>query len=176
MYIFIDYLVFFAVFKKSNFKGKIMRRKDKEINSEEFYEAVFSKAEIITVAFRDEPYPYCLPFNFAKKESDIYIHCAKDGRKLDLIRKNPEVAFNLAVDIRIDAEKYTTYFKSVCGEGLASIVDDPSEKGAALDLIGERYKALCPRPMPAERIERIGIVKISIVSLSGKRCEPRADS
>lgn len=153
-----------------------MRRKDRENNSEEFYDLVFSKAEIIHVAFRDEPYPYCLPFNFGKVGNNIYIHSAREGKKLDLIRENPEVAFSLAIDIRIDTEKYTTYFKSVCGEGVASLVEDPIEKGAALDAIGERYKARCPRPATSAQIDRVGIIKISIVSLSGKRCEPRAES
>ena len=153
-----------------------MRRKEREINSEEFYDLVFSGAEAIHVAFRDEPYPYCLPFNFRKVGNNIYIHCAREGKKLDLIRENPEVAFSLAIDIRVDTEKSSTYYKSVCGAGLASLVEDPVEKGAALDAIGEKYKARCQRPAPRGQIDRVAIIKIAIVSLSGKRCEPSADS
>ncbi|MDE5831510.1 MAG: pyridoxamine 5'-phosphate oxidase family protein [Desulfovibrio sp.] len=152
-----------------------MRRKDRENNSPEFFELVFDKAAIINIAFRDEPFPYCLPFNFGKIENKIYIHCAKEGRKLDLIRAHPEVAFNLAIDIRIDREKYTTYFKSVCGTGQASLVEDPAEKAAALDAIGEKYAALCPRPSPMSLLNRVSVIKIAILSLSGKNCEPRED-
>lgn len=152
-----------------------MRRKDKEINDPGFYDLVFSKAEVICAAFRDEPYPYCLPFNFVRKGDAIYLHCAREGRKLDLIRANPNVGFCLYCDLKIVREKSTTYFNSIVGEGEAAIVEDPAEKGEALDALGEKYAAVCARPATEAMIERTAIIKIKIVALSGKRSAPRDD-
>ena len=151
-----------------------MRRKDREINTPEFYDLVFSRAETMSVAFRDDPYPYCQTFNIARTGNYIYIHSAREGRKLDLIRRDPRVAFCLASGVRIDRDAFTTYYNSLCGEGRATIVEDEAEKMAALDAIGEKYAAKCPRPSTPAQANRVAVIKIEIAALSGKKCEPKA--
>lgn len=149
-----------------------MRRKDREVNDPRFFEEVFNSAEIMFLALFDGQYPYCLPVNFAVTATSIYIHSALVGHKLDLICANPHIAFSLATAIEIDTAHATTYYKSVCGRGLASIVHDEWEKARALDLIGERYDALCQRPAPVAAIRRVAIIRIDIEALTGKWCKP----
>lgn len=149
-----------------------MRLKKRECHDPAFFDEVFNKGEELFLALHNGDFPYLIPVNFIRLGERIYIHCALAGTKLDLIRQDGRVAFSLAVDVRIDREKSTTYYKSVCGTGRASIVEDPDEKRLALDSIAEHYASRCPRPAPEADIRSVGIVRIDILSLSGKRCLP----
>ncbi|GAB1254672.1 pyridoxamine 5'-phosphate oxidase family protein [Desulfovibrio falkowii] len=149
-----------------------MRKKNRECNDPAFFDEVFAAADEIFLAMHDGDYPYVLPLNFARLGQVIYIHCALEGHKLDCIRQNPRVAFTIIADVTIHREKSTTYFKSLCGKGLARIVEDEAEKGRALDAIAVRYAALCPQPAPSASIRRTGIVRIDIEELVGKRRQP----
>lgn len=153
--------------------GDFMRRKDRECSSAEFADLVFQKAGVITLAMFDGDYPYCLPLNFARKDTHIYIHTAREGKKLLCLQANPHVAFSLFIDEEVDQKNFTTYYKSLCGTGIASIVTDAREKCAALDAIGEKYQALCPRPCLPENAARVTIARIEIKELSGKKNEKK---
>ena len=149
-----------------------MRKKNNECNDPAFFDDVFATGDEIFLAMHDGDYPDVLPLNFARLGQVLYIHCALEGHKLDCIRQNPRVAFTIIADVSIHREKSTTYFKSLCGKGLASIVEDEAEKGRALDAIAARYAALCPQPTPSASIRRTAIVRIDIEELVGKRRQP----
>lgn len=151
-----------------------MRRKDRERTDSEFFDEVFSAAEVLFLAFTNGDAPYCLPVNFAREGDHIYIHCAPEGLKLDCVRRDDRVAFSCAVDVVIDRERSTTYYKSLCGTGCAVIIDDMEEKRHALDCIGERYAARCPRPAPEATARRVTILRIDIRTLTGKQCAASA--
>lgn len=148
--------------------GKIMRRAEKQRSDEEFFNQVFNSADVLYLAMLNEGLPYCIPLNFVRKGNVIYLHCAPEGLKLECIRKNGHVAFSLAVDIEIDRPKSTTYYKSVCGNGSAHIVDNRDEKRAALGMLAERYNARCKQPAPDVDVTRTAIVRIDIADLTGK--------
>jgi nitroimidazol reductase NimA-like FMN-containing flavoprotein (pyridoxamine 5'-phosphate oxidase superfamily) len=63
-----------------------LRRKDKEITDPQKIEAVLSEAQIIHIAMLDGDQPYIIPLNFGYAENTIYIHCAREGKKIDLIK------------------------------------------------------------------------------------------
>lgn len=149
-----------------------MRRKDREHNDPAFIDDVMSRAEEMFLALNNGEYPYCLPLNFAKVGNAIYLHSATDGTKLELIKRDGHVAFGAACDVEIIREKNTTHYKSVCGTGNAVIVEDMKEKGFALDAIAARYGSRCQRPAPEKDINRVAIIRIDIVGITGKACLP----
>lgn len=153
-----------------------MRRKDKECADRAVINSILDQAEILYLAIMTDSYPYCLPVNFAREGAKIYIHSAVSGAKLDYLRENSQIAFSTAIDIEIDTARSTTYYKSVCGNGKASIVEDAQEKGRALDLLAERYKARCMRPAPERDIMRVAILRIDIREISGKISAPRPEA
>lgn len=146
-----------------------MRRQDRENNDPQFIRGVLNDAETLVVSMDNEGWPYCLPVNFALAGERIYIHCALSGAKLECLARNNRVAFCAALDIEIDRARSTTYYRSVCGRALGFIVEDEGEKGHALDLLAEKYQALCTRPAPLEMIRRVGIVRLDIVAITGKQ-------
>ena len=54
---------------------------------------------ILTVHGEDG-YPYPVPVNFALQDDTIYIHCAKEGHKIDAIRADDRVGFCVMGRIR----------------------------------------------------------------------------
>ena len=75
---------------------------------------------------------------------DLYFHCAREGRKIDLLRRFPQVCVTFVGDDRpafVPPAMYTTYFQSVIVTGTASEVTGTQEKTAAL-------RALCQKITP----------------------------
>ena len=68
-----------------------MRRSDRE-QSREFSLALIDRCTHGVAAISTgEDTPYCLPLSFVRVEDRLYFHCAKEGRKLDLLRENPRM-------------------------------------------------------------------------------------
>lgn len=149
-----------------------MRRTDRLRDDDEFINQVLDDAETIFLAMMDGEYPYCLPLNFARIGRRLYMHCALEGRKKDLLERDPHAAFAAALDVEIDRARSTTYFRSISGRGLASLVEDAEEKRLALDAIAEKYDAACKRPCPPQTAARVLIVRIDIEEIHGK-CSSR---
>lgn len=157
-----------------------MRLKKRECNEEAFFDEVFTAAEDMALAMNTGDFPYVIPVNFAQEKTNgtrrIYIHCAPEGHKLDLLRADDRVAFMLHTGVEIDREHSTTIYNCVCGTGLAVLVEDTVEKGRALDAIAMRYHARCHVPARPEDISRVAIIRIDVESLSGKRRPRKVDA
>ena len=65
---------------------------------------ILNKAESLFVAFQTGDFPYVLPFNHVWLDGRIYIHCALEGRKIDVLRRDGRVGFSTAVDVCIIRE------------------------------------------------------------------------
>ena len=74
--------------------------------------------------------PYCLPLSLVRVEDRLYFHCAMEGRKTDLLRRNPNICITfVAEDVPsfIPPSEYTTFFQSVIVSGKASEVTAEDE-------------------------------------------------
>ena len=121
-----------------------MRRKDREITDIETIRAILDKAKVLHLAMIDGARPYVVPMNYGYALADgrltLYLHSAKEGRKLDVLRKNDRVAFVLETDVSPISGgeipcKYGASYASVMGEGKAVFLTDPAEKAAGLRIL-----------------------------------------
>ena len=121
-----------------------MRRKDREITNPEQIRRILDTAKILHLALFDGDSPYIVPLHYGYAVENglpvFYMHGAKEGRKLDLLRANPHVCVELECDIQlIEAGDnpcgYGSAYASVIGRGLAEIVEDPAEKREGLRLL-----------------------------------------
>ena len=93
------------------------------------------------LAVNDEP--YVVPMNYGYTMEDgklvLYLHCAHQGKKLDMIRANSRVFFEIDCDHKpFEGEKpcqYGLVYSSVMGRGTASIVADVEEKKQAMTIL-----------------------------------------
>ena len=120
-----------------------MRRKDREVTSEERINEVISRCHCIRLGFCDEGEVYIVPLNFGFEEKDgrrtFYFHSAKEGRKIDLIKKGQIVGFEMDTNYKLNegetACDYSARFLSVIGTGRVSILEGQEEKAAALQSV-----------------------------------------
>jgi nitroimidazol reductase NimA-like FMN-containing flavoprotein (pyridoxamine 5'-phosphate oxidase superfamily) len=149
-----------------------MRRKDKERTDAAFLESVLREAETVCLALNTGAAPYALHVNFIYRDNALFMHCAAEGRKLDLLRADPRVGFTLAVDVAVLPERFTTRYRSVNGWGTAFLVEDPGERRAVFAGLAAKYRAACPDPVPEAMSRQIAVLRIDIQAMTGKQSPP----
>jgi nitroimidazol reductase NimA-like FMN-containing flavoprotein (pyridoxamine 5'-phosphate oxidase superfamily) len=150
-----------------------MRRKDKEIKDEELIEAILRRASICRIALSENDLPYIVPLCFGHKDDFLYLHSAKEGRKIDMIRKNNNVCFEIEIDTELVAGenpcKWTMKYYSIIGFGKAFLVEDTEEKREALDIISEHYSGKSSSEFPETALHNVVVIKVKIESMTGKK-------
>ncbi len=120
-----------------------MTRRERQITDINEIIKILDKSKVVHLGLVDGDEPYVVPMNYGYVLEDgkltIYLHGANRGRKLDLIRANPKVFFEMDCDIvpfegNIACEYGITY-ASVMGRGIAEIVEDTEEKKFALSTL-----------------------------------------
>lgn len=151
-----------------------MRRFKQEITDTNILEEILSSSEICRLGFVDNDRAYVLPFNYGYKDNCIYIHCANTGKKIDLIKKNNLVCFEIEFMHRIEkydkACKWTTTYRSIVGYGTVEIITDEKGKRNGLDILMKQHGADDTVDMNYEdhHLERMSVLKVSITEMSGK--------
>lgn len=117
----------------------------------------------------NEEYPYAVPVSYAFDGTDIYIHSALSGHKIDCMRDNAKVSFCVIREDNVVAEEFTTYFKSVIVFGTVSFLTETSDKVYALRALADKYSpGIDSDEEITGSISRVTVIRISIDSISGK--------
>ena len=151
-----------------------MSRSEREISDRSEIEAIIAKARVCRLAVSDGALPYVVPMNFGYRDGVLYLHSAPSGRKIDAIRRNPRVCFEMDVDCEIAGGAapcdWTMQYRSVVGFGSAEIVEDPAEKRFGLGVIVEHYTHR-PFDLPEEKVRRTAVIRVTVDGMTGKRSD-----
>ena len=155
-----------------------MRRQSREMPAEWALE-VLDKAPFITLSMTDsDGSPYAVPLSMARTdERTFYFHGAIEGRKMEVLDRNPRVCLSAVTRCRPVVgpkdNSFTLEFKSVIAFGTAEMVTDREEKILGLKAVCRRF---LPQHMDAfeaavERsLERTAVVKVTLTEPpTGKR-------
>ena len=155
-----------------------MRKKEREIKDKAILEQLLMQSRICRLGLFDGKWPYVVPVNMGYEPGRIYFHSSKKGKKMDILRNNPNVCFELDADVEIvTGEKpcdWTTYYKSVIGFGTAVILEDEAEKLAGLKVIMRRHGGPADGFKP-EVVPVTAVVRIDITSMTGKANPPHGE-
>jgi nitroimidazol reductase NimA-like FMN-containing flavoprotein (pyridoxamine 5'-phosphate oxidase superfamily) len=150
-----------------------MRRKEREITDRIALDEIVHKALTCRLAMCDGDQPYVIPLNFGYDGKSIYIHCAQEGKKLDILRKNNRVCFEVDVDHELVKGEspcdWSIKAKSVIGLGKAALIEDGEEKRRALDIIMEHYGATPPYTYREKGFRKALIIKVDVEAMTGKK-------
>lgn len=118
--------------------------------------------------------PYITPLNFVYHQGKIYFHCAFEGRKIDNIRANPRVCFEVHELIKIVQSQracdFGTRYRSVLVFGRARSLSDVDEKVAVLTALAEKYAGgQAVEPPTPEKAKGTEVIEITIEEMTGKR-------
>jgi len=148
-----------------------MRRKDQEITDIGAIEDIIHKGQVCRLALSENGRPYIVPLCFGYKENNLYFHTACEGKKLDMLRKNNNVCFEIDIDRELVKGKKacncSMKYRSVIGFGKAEPVEDIELKRRAFNIIMQNYFEGFFK-YPEESIRNTVIIKVEIESMTGK--------
>ena len=153
-----------------------MRRKDREITEDEIIKDIINRADVcrIALAVENEPYIVTMNFGFIPEGNGIlYFHCANKGRKLDMIRKNGHVCFQMDTDHKLyEGEKGCDWgmnFLSIVGYGIISIITDNDKKTEGLNAIMKHYGATDDITYNENVVKKTTILRLDISEITAKK-------
>ena len=150
-----------------------MRRAEKEIKENQEIAAIMQEADICRIALVDGDSPYIVPVNFAVHENHLYFHSAMEGKKIDILRKNNKVCFEMDLNTGIIKGKEPCFwgmkYLSVIGFGRAFFIEKSCEKKKALDLLMEKYAGTGSFSYNEKIFKKVLVIDVRIEKISGKK-------
>ena len=152
-----------------------MRRRDREIKEFDEIVKIIKKCDSLVLGLNDEGYPYLVPLNFGMDIEDgqlyLYFHCAKEGKKLDLIQKDNRATFEMDCNHNFilyeERMSCTMGYESVIGQGTIEIVAE-DKKYDALKILMRQYHAE-DFQFNMDMIKVTTLLRLKVEKLTGKR-------
>ena len=157
-----------------------MTRREREITDRAEILEILDRGSSLHLGLVDGDEPYVVPMNYGYTMDEdghltFYLHGATQGRKLDLMRKNPRVFLEMECDVAPFegdvACRYGTAYKSLMARGRAVILEDPQEKMTGLSLF---MKTQTGRDFEFnERLVKVvSVIRIDVDEYTAKRRNP----
>lgn len=152
-----------------------MRRKDREITDFDEMVKIMRACDSCVVALNDEGFPYVVPMNFGMDVEDgqvyLYFHCATEGKKLDLIRKDNRATFEMDCEHNFilyeEKMSCTMGYASVIGHGILEFVPE-EEKFRALKILMNQYHAE-DFAFNTKVMKVTTVLRMKVLDMTGKR-------
>lgn len=153
-----------------------MRRKDREITDLEEIMNIIRACRVCRLGMADGDRPYVVPLNFGVQMENgavtLYFHGAKEGRKLDILRKNPAVCVEFDLGHQLlegDVPCACSFaYESVIGFGRGEILERHEDKARGLAAIhrqmsGKEYE------FTPEQTGIVAVLRVELQEVAGKR-------
>ena len=120
-----------------------MTKRERQVTDEKQIMAIMDAGKVLHLGLAVDNESYVVPMNYGYTHENgkmvIYLHSAVRGKKLDMIRANSRVFFEIDTDLMPFEGKlpcqYGMVYSSVMGRGVATIVDDVDEKMKAMTVL-----------------------------------------
>lgn len=119
--------------------------------------------------------PYNVPVHYVFCHNVIYIHGLPAGQKIENVKRNPNVCFNVYEmrGLLMDKEEKpcdtNTAYASVVIRGTAQLVEDMDEKKAALSAVIQKYTPhLSRKEIPFNMLKGTAVMILSVCEMTGK--------
>lgn len=148
-------------------------RRNKQLLSDAETLTILTTATAGTLALSgDNGYPYAVPLSFVYKDGKLYFHIAREGHKIDSIRRNDKASFCVIDKDEVITPELTTYYRSVIVFGRIRLIEDEADIINALRWLAEKYS-----PGYDERAQQaiarefkiVAIAELVIEHLTGKQ-------
>ena len=153
-----------------------MRLKNREITEWNDIIETIKKCEVCRIAMNDESAPYIVPLNFGmeviEKELYLFFHSALEGKKVDLLRKNPHVAFEMEREHEIYVNDANTMcscaYASIIGKGIMEEVESKDKK-RTMDILLAQVPEHQNVKYNEKVLDKVIMWRLRVHEISGKR-------
>jgi nitroimidazol reductase NimA-like FMN-containing flavoprotein (pyridoxamine 5'-phosphate oxidase superfamily) len=154
-----------------------MRRKDREVLDIQSIGEILIHCKTCHVAMVDDGSPYVVPLSYGFKilndhMLELYFHSAVEGRKLDVLKRNNKVCFEITREGDLAHAKTPCnsdyYYDCVIGFGDAVFIEDIAEKSKALSIM---FKHQVGREVifTVEQVKNVCVFKVISIDFTGKK-------
>lgn len=159
-----------------------MRRKDREVTDQKEIMEILAACKTCHLAMVEDNKPYVIPlsygYEFDGEALTLYFHSAKEGRKIDILKKNNEVCFEISMEGEPIYAKETPcnsgyYFSCVHGFGKVEFMEMAEDKCDALTKIVKQQAGFSPE-FKKEQAESVCVYKVVTTDFTGKK-KPRQE-
>lgn len=121
-----------------------MTKREFKITDQTELRHILDTAKVLRLGIAVDNEPHIIPLNYGyTMEQDgrltLYMHSAVNGNKLELLRKNPNVCFELDCDLKPFegqvACQYGLAYQAISGRGKAVLVEDVEEKMEGMSIL-----------------------------------------
>lgn len=135
-------------------------------------EEIISRSTVCRLAMTDGDRPYLVPLCFGYRNGSLFFHSALQGRKVDILKRNPNVCFAFDIDQEVTAAEracgWSMRYRSVVGFGKARMVEEEDDKRKALEIIMENYSA-GKHSFDDSEVSSVLIIRVDIEEMTGKK-------
>ena len=152
-----------------------IRRKEKAIEKKDEVIAILGNAKYITIAMCQDNQPYLatLSHGYDERNHCIYFHCAKEGKKVDILTANNLVWGQAIEDYGYADGSCDHLYATAQFRGKVSFIDDIAEKEHALRTmiysLEKDPEKVINEQITKKSIRRVNIGRIDIDYMSGKK-------
>ncbi len=139
---------------------------------------ILDKSKIVHVAMVDEGKPYMVTMNYGYTMEDgkltLYMHGANKGRKIDVMKANPDVFVEIECDMEPFAGtlpcQYGMAYASIMGVGKATIVESPAEKMEILSILMKTQTGMY-FTFNEKLVSIVSVIRIDVADFTAKKRE-----
>ena len=153
-----------------------MRRKDREITDFNMIRQIIADCDTVHIGLADGDYPYIFPMSFGHEIVDgricFYLHGAKTGRKIELMKRNGVCSFEMCCACRavMDAEKKeaTMHYRSIIGKAEICFLEG-ADKIRALNLLMDQYDVSRGKEYDTTHIPHTAVIRLTVTEYTAKQ-------
>ena len=150
---------------------RAMRRARQQLDERECLELLEKEPRGVLAVLGDGDYPYAVPLDFLYRDVKLYFHCAREGHKLDALRRHDKASFCVTDGGFRREGDWALHFRSVIVFGRVRLMGHDEEGiEALLRALGNKYN---PDPDDVERelcgaLPRVQLLELTVEHMSGK--------
>lgn len=153
-----------------------MRRVDREVTDPSVVREILQSCDSMRLGLVDEEGAYIVPLNFGFTETDgtikIYFHSASVGKKIDILRREPKVSFQMDDGHELVtgelACSYSYQFRCLMGHGTVRLLSDPAAVREGLCHIMAHYVPAQDWAFPEKSLLRTVVGELTVCDWSCK--------
>lgn len=134
---------------------------------------VLKNGQFCHLGMAENNMPYVVTVNFGFDDEYIYFHSSQKGKKMEILKTNPNVCFEVNYGGEIYSNKqacnWGTKFRSIIGTGLAEIILDEDGKKKALQSIMHKYSGTKDHEFNEHVLVHTNLYRISLSNVTTKQ-------